>query len=190
MMEHVQKVYQVAPENIHFFSDSSIVIDWLYSGDTSFKPFVANAIKKILKKSVVNNWHHISGKENPADLASRGAKIQNLLESDLWKHGPKFWLSGDIESGCSPINSFDEKIKAETLKETTKEISKTMKKNLGNSFGLNKKKNKKSSENDDNFDSEDFCQNIFSAIETDFEQEINPNMRNHIVKIFDWRCSK
>ena len=184
MMEHVQKVYQVAPENIHFFSDSSIVIDWLYSGDTSFKPFVANAIKKILKKSIVNNWHHISGKENPADLASRGAKIQNLLESDLWKHGPKFWLSGDIESGCSPINSFDEKIKAETLKETTKEISKTMKKNLGNSFGLNKKKNKKSSENDDNFDSEDFCQNIFSAIETDFEQEINPNMRNHIVKIF------
>ena len=183
MMSHVQKVYQVPPENIHFFSDSSIVVNWIYSGDSSFKPFVANALKKIKKGSIAKNWHHISGEENPADLASRGVSVKNLAISDLWKHGPKFWLSGDIESGSSPIDSFDEKIKAETLKECTKDLSKTMKKNLANSFGLNKKGKKKSPGGDEPEENLVYGE-VFNTIETTLDQEVSAEQRKSIVNIF------
>ena len=33
-------------------------------------------------------WHHVAGKENPADCVSRGVSPQELLASDLWMAGP------------------------------------------------------------------------------------------------------
>lgn len=143
MMAHVQKVYQVSPENIHFFTDSAIMLHWLYSGDMSWKPFVANQLKKIKKGSLVKNWHHISGSENPADLASRGETLEKLVDSSLWKHGPTFWLSGDLGSGTSPVEGFDKHYKTKVIEECNKEISNTMKKDLANNFGTNGKIKKK-----------------------------------------------
>ena len=94
MMSHVKKVYDVKDEDIHFFSDSSIVIGWLQSGDLNFKPYVANQLVKIKKASLVKNWHHIPGEVNPADLASCGAFIKSINNSSLWKNGPEFWKKG------------------------------------------------------------------------------------------------
>ncbi|GBM81209.1 Transposon Ty3-I Gag-Pol polyprotein [Araneus ventricosus] len=37
-------------------------------------------------------WFHCRGKENPADLLSRGESAVNLVKSSLWAHGPS-WLS-------------------------------------------------------------------------------------------------
>ncbi|KAJ8958370.1 hypothetical protein NQ314_006431 [Rhamnusium bicolor] len=33
-----------------------------------------------------DTWRHVSGNENPADLASRGVSAQQLLDSDIWWH--------------------------------------------------------------------------------------------------------
>ena len=140
MMEHVQKVYLVDSENIHFFSDSSIMLHWLYSGDMSWKPFVANQIKKIKKRSLVKNWHHISGSQNPADLASRGETLENLVNSSLWRHGPEFWVSGDLNSGNSPVEGLDKHYKTQVLDECYKELSNAMKKDLDSGFGITAKK--------------------------------------------------
>lgn len=35
-----------------------------------------------------SQWNHISTKDNPADLATRGVTAQQLLESKLWWNGP------------------------------------------------------------------------------------------------------
>ena len=143
MMAHVQKVYKVLPENIHYFTDSAIVLHWIYSGDMSYKPFVANQLKKIRKGSLVKNWHHVSGNQNPADLASRGETLEKLVNSVLWKHGPAFWLTGNLSSGTSPVEGFDKHYKEEIYKQCNKELSNTMKKDLANSYGLGKKSKKK-----------------------------------------------
>ena len=139
MMSHVQKVYGIDSENIHYFSDSSIVLHWLYSGDMSWKPFVANQIKKIKKGSFIENWHHISGTENPADLASRGETLENLARSLLWRNGPNFWLSGNLDNGNSPVEGLDKHYKSQILEECYKELSHSMKKDLDRGFGINKK---------------------------------------------------
>ena len=137
MMSHVKKVYDVKDEDIHYFSDSSIVIGWLQSGDLNFKPYVANQIVKIKKASSVKNWHHIPGDVNPADLASRGASIKSIMNSSLWRNGPEFWQTG-IKT-TSKISEFDEKTKEEILKE----VSSTMRKNLSNSYGFSNNKKAK-----------------------------------------------
>ena len=136
MMAHVQKVFKVPAENVHFFTDSEVVLYWLYSGDMSWKPFVANQVKKIKKGSSITNWHHISGSENPADLASRGEVLENLANSNLWKHGPDFWLSGDLSKGKSPVTGFDKHYKTNISNEGDKELSSTLKRNLAKSFGI------------------------------------------------------
>ena len=44
----------------------------------------------IREETPVQNWHHVPTDQNPADILSRGAKAINLVNNDLWWHGPKF----------------------------------------------------------------------------------------------------
>ena len=100
-MSHVRKVYQVEEKDVTWFTDSADVLFWIYSGHLSWKPFVANQVKKIKKCSEVQSWRHIDTKENPADLASRGETIKNLATSSFWNSGPAFWKTGDLNKGAS-----------------------------------------------------------------------------------------
>ncbi|GIY59832.1 reverse transcriptase [Caerostris darwini] len=54
-----------------------------------WKTFVANRVAKIQTLSSPTQWHHVSGNENPADLATRGVSSSALLTS-LWLCGPEF----------------------------------------------------------------------------------------------------
>ena len=56
-----------------------------------FKTFVANRLAIIQEQSSVDDWKHIEGKLNPADLASRGfmPSEEDLLRE--WLDGPRFF---------------------------------------------------------------------------------------------------
>ena len=187
MMQHVKKVYDVEEENIHYFSDSSIVIGWLQSGDLNFKPYVSNQLLKIKKASLVKNWHHIPGEINPADLASRGAQIKSLINSSLWKFGPECWREG-IKT-TSKLVDFDKNTKEEIMKE----LSNTMKQNLANNYGLNIKKKKilstpqntESPEVDNIMNSSDFGSVFSSEILFDKISNNDPKIVKGIHNIID-----
>ena len=73
----------------HLWSDSQCVLNWIASGKHSSK-FVENRLVEIGNhKDIV--FHYIPSKDNPADLASRGTCINELLNNKLWWHGPE-WL--------------------------------------------------------------------------------------------------
>ncbi|GFU42598.1 integrase catalytic domain-containing protein [Nephila pilipes] len=79
-----------------FHTDSFIVYDWIQREPFRFKPFVKNRIEEIQKRTEPSKWHHCPGKENPADILSRGISVRELKDSELWWHGPpwlkeKFW---------------------------------------------------------------------------------------------------
>ncbi|GIX87495.1 reverse transcriptase [Caerostris darwini] len=61
----------------------------LGSHASRWKTFVANRVAKIQTLSSPTQWHHVSGNENPADLATRGVSSSALLTS-LWLCGPEF----------------------------------------------------------------------------------------------------
>ena len=112
VMEHVRLTYSDIPdENVYYFSDSADVIFWLYSGHYSWRPFVANQIKKIKKKSARTlNWIHIDTTENTADYPSRGLSLGEMLEDEYirrtWMHGPDFWKKG-MYAGKSKLSGYD-----------------------------------------------------------------------------------
>ena len=53
-----------------------------------YRQFVSHRVAKIKEQAHIQ-WHHVSTKENPADLGSRGSKC---VDSELWRQGPD-WLS-------------------------------------------------------------------------------------------------
>ncbi|XP_031334918.1 uncharacterized protein LOC116164833 [Photinus pyralis] len=77
-----------------YWSDSTIVLGWLKTSPSLLKTFVCNRVAEIQEIAPNIKWKHISTKTNPADLLSRGVTPNELLESNLWWHGPS-WLSED-----------------------------------------------------------------------------------------------
>lgn len=78
-------------DEIFYWSDSEIVLAWISKPSSYWKEFVKNRVQDIHDLTSPTNWRHCPGKENPADLHSRGLKLQELKDSELYWKGPT-WL--------------------------------------------------------------------------------------------------
>ncbi|XP_051162195.1 uncharacterized protein LOC127282137 [Leptopilina boulardi] len=74
-----------------FWTDSTIVLNWINTPSHELKTFVANRIAEIQEFTSSEEWKHVPTKENPAELISRGLSPSEFIESNLWKRGPE-WL--------------------------------------------------------------------------------------------------
>ncbi|UYV84382.1 hypothetical protein LAZ67_X001975 [Cordylochernes scorpioides] len=96
---------QALPFNIDeqfYWTDSKIVLASITSESKKWQIFVANRVAKIQDLIAAHSWQYISGKQNPADLATRGILPSCLINSKLRWHGP-VWLTLD---GSENIPSF------------------------------------------------------------------------------------
>lgn len=75
-----------------YYTDSMVALYWIVGVDKEWKQFVENRVREIRKLTPVNCWKHCSGRENPADLPSRGLLLVELTVNTLWWRGPA-WLS-------------------------------------------------------------------------------------------------
>ena len=78
------------------WSDSMVVLAWIKSNPSKWKPFVANRVVKIQDLTDLSQWKYCPGKENPADLVTRGLSAEELVSSSLWLHGPKFLVDNHV----------------------------------------------------------------------------------------------
>lgn len=90
--------------NVYAFTDSTVALAWIHSCPTRWQTFVANRISKIHNELNPRHFHHIRGKENPADCLSRGMTPSQLLKHPLWFNGPKFCQMPVSEW---PVHKFD-----------------------------------------------------------------------------------
>ena len=82
----------------YFWGDSQDALAWIKNGDeVRYKQFVQNRVVKIHELTVDLPWNHVPGKENPADLPSRGINPSDLLDNEFWRNGPS-WLAQSPES--------------------------------------------------------------------------------------------
>ncbi|XP_076063297.1 uncharacterized protein LOC143038164 [Oratosquilla oratoria] len=79
------KVYIHSEENQ---KTNTLALAYIQNETRRFKTFVANRVTVIRQVSEANQWHHVSGEENPADVLSRGCFVDNLPVS--WFNGPPF----------------------------------------------------------------------------------------------------
>lgn len=77
-----------------FWSDSTIVLQWLKRIPESLKIFEANRVKEIHSLGTHIIWRHVRTKDNPADCLSRGQLPVEFLNNELWFEGPS-WLASD-----------------------------------------------------------------------------------------------
>ncbi len=85
------------------WSDSAITVQWLRAPPERWKEFVANRVKEVHELSTNVEYAFVPGKENPADLATRGISAQELIESKVWGEGPAWLTEG---SQCWPEEPF------------------------------------------------------------------------------------
>lgn len=64
---------------------------------------MANWIGEIQRLTEIKSWRHVASADNPADLLSRGLESRELVNANMWWHGPAFlqidegqWPSGDF----------------------------------------------------------------------------------------------
>ena len=71
-----------------FWTDSKIVLAYICSKHKRFKVFVANHVFEIRRCTSVDQWCHINGDNNPADVVSQGCGVNDVPQ--LWFKGPEF----------------------------------------------------------------------------------------------------
>ena len=81
---HVNRVY--------YWTDAMVVLRYIHNVSTRFEIFIANRLNVLHALTSVDQWRHVPGKLNPADLASRGMQPCQASDADLWLKGPKFLM--------------------------------------------------------------------------------------------------
>ncbi|KAI2644717.1 putative oxidoreductase virH [Labeo rohita] len=79
--------YTVVEET--FWTDSKVVLGYISNEARRFHTFVANRVQRIRNGTTTEQWRYVPTEENPADHASRGLTVKELLASN-WFAGPKF----------------------------------------------------------------------------------------------------
>ena len=74
---------RLSPLETICYTDSKVALHWIRGADKEWKQYVQNRtteIRTLLPEAV---WSHCAGKENPADLPSRGMSLAQLATSCL-----------------------------------------------------------------------------------------------------------
>lgn len=73
----------------YFWTDSMVVLGYINNEARRFHTFVANRVQMINSCTSPQQWRYVHSNDNPADHASRGLTVQELLSSN-WFTGAKF----------------------------------------------------------------------------------------------------
>ena len=116
LMTFIKEVLQLGSPTVVFWTDSMDVLHWLWN-DRPRKVFVENRVRSILSLTRPEQWKHVRGTENPADLGTRGTLLTELKSSKLWWNGPPFLLGDyDLEESMTSLP-----LSPDAQKETKKE---------------------------------------------------------------------
>ena len=94
LLKHLKTVLNIPTKDIYAFTDSTIVLYWIYGTSQRLKTFEANRVSEIQEIVPPERWKHIKGNENLADAGSRGVLPKDIVNHELWWSGPH-WLTSD-----------------------------------------------------------------------------------------------
>ena len=95
--QSLQSELQLCPP--HCYTDSTVSLCWIKGINKTWKVFVQNRVNEIRKLTPPDCWRHCPGKDNPADIPSRGLTPLELSVSTLWQNGPP-WLGEGEPREC------------------------------------------------------------------------------------------
>lgn len=72
------------PTQVFCRTDSQVVLSWLQSHPSRWKPFAVNRLSEITSVLTQASWRHVCSSDNSAAVASRGSTHSELRESNQW----------------------------------------------------------------------------------------------------------
>ena len=94
-------------ERVHFWSDSTLTLQYINNTQHRMKVFVANRVAEILELSEAKDWSHVPGNLNPADMLTRGIADPEKLMQNRWFQGPEFLENDEEEWPAMVIGVLD-----------------------------------------------------------------------------------
>ena len=91
-------------ESIEYYTDSKVVLGYIYNQSRRFYVFVHNRVQRILQSSRPYQWKYTPSELNPADYGSRSVTAAQL-SSTTWLEGPAFLLNSPVQLPAQ--NTFD-----------------------------------------------------------------------------------
>lgn len=73
-----------------YWTDSSVVLGYISNDSKRFHIFVANRTHHIQEHTTLSQWKYVPSDSNPANNASRGISMKNIIRSNRWFNRPKF----------------------------------------------------------------------------------------------------
>ncbi|XP_050419539.1 uncharacterized protein LOC126832715 [Patella vulgata] len=103
--------------NFSFYTDSKVVLGYIYNEKRRFFNYVANRVARIRHSTHPHQWIYTSTKDNPADEATRSVQA-SAMQTSSWLNGPQFLL----KNHNAVIESF-EVLEAESDKEVKSDVT-------------------------------------------------------------------
>jgi hypothetical protein len=94
LAQNILKAWDAMNLTVFYWTDSQVALQWINGPPLKWKVFVAHRVQEIQLHSKPSQWRYCPSKENPADLLTRGKRMQELQENVCWWGGPS-WLGED-----------------------------------------------------------------------------------------------
>ncbi|GFW58208.1 integrase catalytic domain-containing protein [Trichonephila clavipes] len=88
LVKKVVPILELPIHKIWLWTDTTIALSWIKTEPHKLKTFVSNRVVEIQTLSKDSHWKHVSSKNNPVDLISRGCNVDELLKNEMCLSGP------------------------------------------------------------------------------------------------------
>ena len=113
LMNFIMETLKLDDPTVTFWTDSTDVLYWLWNRKPR-KVFFENRVSTILGMSRPEQWKHVKGSENPADLGTRGISLAAVARSEVWWIGPPHILG---RSPCERLEVAELQLSSEAQRE-------------------------------------------------------------------------
>ena len=118
----VRKELEVSVSRVVFWVDCMIVLFYIRNSTCRFKPFVANRLGLIHELTSIEDWHHVSGVDNPTGIASCGSS-PDVRDKEMWLRGLSLLSQyksdwSVVASPITPLNPDDHELKKQVIVHT------------------------------------------------------------------------
>ena len=83
LVQHLKENLDLNLMSVVVWSDSEVALQWVRNNNCNI-PYVRNRVAQIRDSSSQVQFRHVPGKENPADLLSRGTNMKTFVDNQLW----------------------------------------------------------------------------------------------------------
>ncbi|XP_043203367.1 uncharacterized protein LOC122371257 [Amphibalanus amphitrite] len=126
----ILKELSVKVERVLFWTDSTVVLQYVRNDSRRFHTFVANRVAEIRELSRPDQWRHVPSSSNAADVCSRGASATDLSADSHWKDGPDFLLKDEKHwpenPPCKAVSADDPEVRTKQVLTTKPELEVTV----------------------------------------------------------------